>query len=91
MKFKTFNMYEASIKPDIKELERKYRAYLLDMTFFAKHLELILNTMPTPNILLDLSTGEWETELQPEWQLKIDKLMEAKNEFVKQRYPEFYE
>ncbi len=82
---------ESQIKPDIRELEKRHRAYNLDMEYFACYLKKIIDVMPTQDIIVNLRTGEFEkSEIKPEWQEKIDKILEIKNEFVKQRYPEFY-
>jgi hypothetical protein len=84
-------IYEASIKEDPILLERKHRQLLNDLQYFVVALTRLHEIMPAPDLILDLKTGEWEREIKPEWQERIDKILNAKNEYVKDNYPEFYE
>lgn len=57
---------------------------------FGKMLFHIYSIMPHPGYIMQDGMLEPLPPL-PEWQQKIDKVIEMKNEYIKSNFPEFYE
>lgn len=56
--------------------------------YFAMQLSKLLVYMPAPIRILNMQTGEWSQQNDPEWQAAIEKQIAEHNNFMKRKFPD---
>lgn len=70
-------------------LERRHREFIECMRPFSKMLEHV-HLCSTPKIVYHFDTSEMETILDEKSQRAIDHIINERNKYVKECFPEFY-
>lgn len=78
-----------SIIQDPKYRERRYREFIDCMKPFAQML-YHAHLYSRPTMLFHLDTGELETILDERSQKAIDHIMNERNKYIKESFPEYY-
>jgi hypothetical protein len=77
---------------DKEERYYRYRQMRQSLETFAQMLCHIYSIMPQQGYVVDSTTGAFESlPPLPEWQERIDKVIEMRNDYIKINFPEFYE
>jgi hypothetical protein len=85
-------MSTATALMDKEEKHYRYRQMRQALEPFGKMLYHIYSIMPCQGYILDLKAGTFEPQPPlPEWQERIDKVIEMRDEYIKLNFPEFYE
>lgn len=75
-----------------EEKSFRYREMRKSLEPYNQILAHIYTIMPHPGYVIDLFSGAIEPlPPLPEWQKRIDKVTEIRNEYIKSNFPEFYE
>lgn len=75
-----------------QEKDYIYREMRAALEPFDRILSDIYAVMPHSGYIVDLANGTFEPlPPLPEWQKRIDKVIEMRNEYIKSTFPEFYE
>lgn len=72
-----------------EEKADRHRQLKLSVEPFAHMLAHIYTIMPHPGYIIQDGTFELLPPL-PQWQERIDKIIEMRNEYIKDNFPEFY-
>jgi hypothetical protein len=87
-----YDSLSAAALPDEEAKRRRAERWHLLLNAlepFAEKLTELYSKMPQI-IMVDLHTAELTQYIQPEWHKMIDMVIRARNEMVKQNFPEFY-
>lgn len=85
-------MITATALMDERERYYRHREMMACLEPFTQMLAHIYTIMPNPGYVIDLTNNTFEPlPPLPEWQEIIDKVIEMRNEYIKNNFPEFYE
>lgn len=80
---------EISVYMTQEEKSIRHQELIKSLEPFAQMLTHIYTIMPHPGFKMTETTFE-PLPPQPEWQNKIDKILEMRDEYIKTNFPEFY-
>lgn len=84
-------MSYSAIQQDPRYLEKRVKEYKDAIQPYYKEIGRLYCLFPPAGFRLDMQTGEMETlPLLPKYQNAIDRILWAKQEMIKECFPEFY-
>ena len=84
-------MITATTLMDERERYYRHREMMASLEPFTQMLAHIYTIMPHQGYVVDLTNNTFEPlPPLPEWQERIDKVIEMRNEYIKSNFPEFY-
>lgn len=85
-------MKTATALMDEREKYYRHREMVACLEPFTQMLAHIYTIMPHTGYIMDLKARTFEPlPPLPEWQERINKVIEIRNEYIKSNFPEFYE
>lgn len=84
-------LYNLSVRDDPRMMAIRYQELCRCRDYCSRQLYHVMQKMPHPGFKLDLDTGQFEPmPISPEWQNKIDHIVNESHKYLSKTFPEFY-